>query len=464
MAQSPTALSQALTNHVDLLNELVQQEAKNEQSAELIDSVLRFGRVVVLSPWAEKTEEVPRAILNETLPRHPRWNVLETSASLSGAAVSQARSALFPQVTLNADYGRRVTGTSPLSEAPKSNLLSTQAQIGLRQLLFDFGATWRLWKSSEQTAIASCLRTEYQRSEFLLETVEPLQNRQRTELLAYWSNVLLRQRDQTVKMMKGRFEEGVGTIYDIARAEIKRAELSRQQVDFSAQLSRLNTQIRLNGFDSPPLMPVIWLPAAEQMPGGFPGHPLIDEARRSVVAAELRALAATGKRFPQLSLDVSAGGERYEGERPGTRADYSALVTLSYPLFDGGLSSARVDEALAKFKQAQLDLDQRLMTLSNLEAQALSDMNVQTETLLSSKQGLLTAVQSFSAAQELFRAKRADLQDLQRAEDELLSEGFRLLNAWFDLSISTYRYMHLKGSLMPFLGFQNKPCSAAASR
>ena len=462
LAQGPLVWSQAFPSYEELLNELVQQESKNEQSSELIDSVLRIGRVVTLSPWVEKAEEVPRATLSETLPRHPRWNALNTTEALSGASVSQARSALLPQVTLNADYGRRITGSSPLSEAPRSNLLSTQAQIGLRQLLFDFGATWRLWRSSEQSAIASCLRTEYQRSEFLLETIEPIQNRQRTELLAYWSSVLLRQRDETVQMMKGRFEEGVGTIYDIARAELKRGELSRQQADLSGQLSRLATQIRLNGFESPPLLPVIWLPAADQTPSGFQDHPLIDEARRSVTAAELQALAATGRRYPQLSLDLSAGGQRYEGERSGTREDYSALVTLSYPLFDGGLSSARVDEALAKFKQAQLDLDQRLMTLSNLEAQALSDVSVQTELLLGSKQGLLSAVQSFSAAKELFRIKRADLQDLQRAEDELLSEGLRLINSWFDLSLSTYRYLHLKGSLMPFLGFQTKSCSAPA--
>lgn len=443
----------------DLLNELVQNEAKNEQSADLIDSVLRIGRVVKLIPWTEMTSEVPKDLLSETLVKHPRWNVLETAEALSVASVNQARSALLPQVSLNANYGRRITGSSPVSDAPRSDLLSSQLQIGLRQLLFDFGSTWRLWKSSEQAALASCLRTEHQRSEFLLEAVEPMQNRQRTELLAYWSSVLLRQRDQTVRMMKGRFEEGAGTIYDISRAELKRAEISRQQADLSGQLTRLTTQIRLNGFRSPPTLPVIWLPAADQEPNGFPGHPLVDEALRSVEAAKLQALAAAGRRFPQLSLDLSAGGQRYEGDRPGTREDYSALVTLSYPLFDGGLSSARADEALARVKQAQLDLDQRLMTLANLESQALSDLGVQTELLLSSKQGLLSALQSLAAAKELFRIKRADLQDLQRAEDELLNEGVRLINSWFDLSISTYRYLHLKGTLMPFLGFQSVSCA-----
>lgn len=456
-----SASPQPLVTYDDLLNELVQAEATNEHSAELIDSVLLFGRVVFLSPWREKYADVPTSVLTDILPRHPRWNVLETSEALAGASVNQAKSALLPQIVFSADYGRRVTGQSPLSGASSSNLLSSQAQVSLKQLLFDFGATWRLWRASEQTALANCLRTEYQRSEFSLEAVGPLQDRQRTELLLYWSNVLLRQRDKTVEMMRQRFDEGAGSIYDIARADIKRSELRRQQADLSGQLSRLSTQIKLNGFVDPPTVPVIWLPAVDQTPTSFQGHPLVDEAERTVAATRLQALAAGGKRFPQLSLELGAGVQRYEGERPGTREDYSALATLSYPLFDGGLSSARVDEALARFKQSQLDLEQRLITLSNLESQALTDIRLQTESLLSSKQGLLSAVQSFAASKELFRMKRADLQDLQRSEDELLGEGVRLINSWFDLSVSTYRYLHLKGSLMPFLGFKIKSCSEA---
>ena len=291
-----------------------------------------------------------------------------------------------------------------------------------------------------------------------MTTIEPIQNLQRMELLALWTSVTLQHREQTVSMMRARFDEGAGTIYDIARAELKRAELARQKIDIDGQIRRLQVQNKLNGFESRQELPVVWLPTAQQQLSVLAGHPLLEEARYAVDAARLEAQAAGGRRFPQLSLDLSVAGQRYEGTRSGEKGDYAALVTLTYPLFDGGMTSSRVDEAIARLEQRQLDLDQRLRTLSNLESQSLTDIALQTETLLSSKFSLRSAVQTFSAAKELFRVKRADLQEIQRSEDELYSEGMRLINTWFDLSISTYRYLHLTGRLAGYFGLGADAC------
>lgn len=441
-----------------LLDELVNTERANPASSNILETVIRLDRAVQLLGWSDQADKIPRRTFQEVLPKHPQWNVLDTNQVLASKSADQAKAALLPQISLTADYGVRAIGRSPLTQSPKTEYTSSQGQLTLRQLLFDFGATWRQWKASKRSSDATCLRTVYQRSEFILTAIEPIQNLQRTELLAWWTGVTLQHREQTVLMMRARFDEGAGTIYDIARAELKRAELARQKLEIDGQVRRLQVQIKLNGFEGRPELPVVWLPAAQQRPSTLSGHPLLEEARYAVEAARLEAQAAGGRRLPQLALDLSVAGQRYEGTRAGDKSDYSALVTLSYPLFDGGMTSSRVDEAIARFEQRQLDLDQRLRTLGNLENQSLTDISLQTETLLSSKQSLRSAMQTFSAAKELFRVKRADLQEIQRSEDELYSEGVRLISTWFDLSISTYRYLHLTGGLAGYFGFDADGC------
>jgi len=452
------ALASSQDQAESLLSELVASEKSDPASSNLLETVIRIEKAIQLSGWISQSEKVPQRIFQEVLPKHPQWSLLDTNQVLALKSAEQAKARLFPQVGLSADYGLRSFGSSPLTRAPGNEYTSSQGQLTFRQLLFDFGATWRQWKAAERSSHASCLRVGYQRSEFLLTTVEPIQNLQRTELLALWTSVLLQHREQTVLMMRSRFDEGAGTIYEIARAELKRAELARQKLDVDGQIRRLEVQNRLNGFNNRHELPVVWLPPVEQQMSTLGKHPLLEEARLAVEAATLEAQATSSRRLPQISLDLSLAGQRYEGTRSGDKADYSALVTLSYPLFDGGMTSSRVDEALARLEQKQLDLDQRLRTLTNLESQSLTDIAIQTETLLTNKRSLKSAVQTFAASKELFRVKRADLQEIQRIEDELYAEGIRLINTWFDLSISTYRYLHLTGRLLGYFGLNSGGC------
>ena len=315
----------------------------------------------------------------------------------SRALTRSARAGWFP--SLDAGFGPTRERLSPASQ-----LLSDDAS----------GSTQTLWRaqatasyevdlfgkvdSQVSTAIANQAQNEaLYRSVLLALQADVAKNY--FELREYDNQLRLFRRtvslrEDTLKLVEGRFKEGDVSELDLSRA---RNELSTARAD-SVGIARLRATSEHSlavllgkppaDFDFPdsPIEPI-----ATEVPVVLPSallerRPDIAAAERAMAAANAQVGLAKSAFFPRLNINAAAG---FESSSLGNLFDWStrsfllgplAGTALTLPIFDGGrrkadLASARAryDEQVAKYREQVLvafrEVEDSLADLRLLEDQ-----------------------------------------------------------------------------------------------
>lgn len=183
-------------------------------------------------------------------------------------------------------------------------------------------------------------------------------------------------REATLENAQLRFDAGQLPRFDVisnqAAASNARSELIVAENRLATAEARLATRLGL-----PPNQPLELapLPVAEMPELDLAGareraleaRPELDALRWSVEAAEARVGAAAAEDNPRLDLQNSTVNRNVTGFSPGTQNTTS--LVLSIPLFDGGITSARVNQAREAVVQLQAALeDSRRTVLLQVEA------------------------------------------------------------------------------------------------
>jgi len=172
-------------------------------------------------------------------------------------------------------------------------------------------------------------------------------------------------RQEQVKLVRSRFEGGIGNELDIARAE---TELATTEAD-AASLARRRTELEnalaiLAGrnpavFRLPVNVSTNWDPVPPQIPPGLPAdllerRPDVAQAERLLASANARIGVAKASFFPVISLTASGGylsGELDNLFNWGSRV-WSIGPSISLPIFAGGRNRANYHRAQAAFEEA----------------------------------------------------------------------------------------------------------------
>jgi multidrug efflux pump len=181
-------------------------------------------------------------------------------------------------------------------------------------------------------------------------------------------------RKDQVRLVRSRFEGGIGNELDTAQAE---AELDATQADAASLLQRraqLENAIAIlaganpSSFRLPPSNGTNWNPNPPAVPAGLPADLL--ERRPDVAAAE-RTLAASNARigvakasfFPVLTLTGDAGflSGRVENLFSWDSRVWSIGPSLSLPIFAGGRLKANYNRAQAAFAEAAAQYRQQVL-------------------------------------------------------------------------------------------------------
>jgi outer membrane protein len=173
------------------------------------------------------------------------------------------------------------------------------------------------------------------------------------------------------------------------------------------------------------------IPAAQLQvadPGDFPAAPqlqayLAHKLNRPDLLAGLqrgkaseRVVAArTGEYFPTVSVE----GNYYTLEAPRGDQDWNVFLTVSVPIFEGGLTTARVQESRANLRAVRLDL-QRLERLADNEIRtAYVRFTAATAQLFRLREADAAAVENYRVQQEDYRIGRASNLDVLSALTQL---------------------------------------------
>jgi NodT family efflux transporter outer membrane factor (OMF) lipoprotein len=371
----------------------------------------------------------------DTLPRGKWWqvfgdqglNTLEERVEVSNqnlrlaqaqyrqsqALARQAGAALFPTVSGNVSASRSQASSS----SPSGGSLSTTHSLGLQ-------ASWEtdLWgglrrniEAGEDSALASAadlaatrlsLEATLAQDWFSLRGLDAQKTLLDDTVAAY---------EKSLTLTRNRYAGGVASQADVAQAETQLKSTRAQALDVGVQRAQMEHAIALLVGQSPSTFSLVPKPLftahPPALPAGLPSallerRPDVAAAERRVAAANAQIGVAKAAFFPDLSLSANGG---WQSSALATWFSapsrfWSLGPALAQTIFDGGLRSARQEQAkaaweasVATYRQTVLaaisDVEDNLAALRILEREA----SVQDEALQAARRSLDIASNQYKA-------------------------------------------------------------------
>jgi multidrug efflux system outer membrane protein len=248
-------------------------------------------------------------------------------------------------------------------------------------------------------------------------------------------------RKEQVRLVRSRFEGGIGNELDIARAETELATTEAEAASLAQRRNELENAVALlvganaTVFKLPPLddANTKWNPRTPVIPAGLPAdllerRPDVAEAERQLAAANARIGVAKAAFFPVLTLTGSGGyvsGDIDSLFKWDSRT-WSLGPSLSLPIFAGGRnrasyhrSQAAYQEAIARYRQQVLiafgEVENSLAGIRHLLDQAAAQQRAVTNARRAAdlatdryRSGIVSYLEVVDASREALQAERAN--------------------------------------------------------
>jgi multidrug efflux system outer membrane protein len=315
----------------------------------------------------------------------------------SRAVARVARSEWLP--TLNADPSWQRQRFSP-NQVPSFGALTANTFSTPLDLSYEidlWGRVRRGFESARADAQASLavfhnvlltLHSDVAQNYFALRALD-------AEIATVTATVDLRK--EQVRLVRSRFEGGIGNELDVARAETELATTEAEAAALAKRRAELENALAVLVGENPATFrlaaaasgdAVKWNPAPPEIPAGLPAdllerRPDVAEAERQLAAANARIGVAKAAFFPSIHLTGSGG---YVSGDIDNLFNWDSRVwsigpSISLPIFAGGRnlanykrSKSALEEAIARYRQQILvafgDVENSLAGIRYLSDQA----------------------------------------------------------------------------------------------
>jgi outer membrane protein len=394
--------------------------------------------------WAQAPANLTLADAQKiALQNEPRLASASLTAQAADQVVKEARSAYFPTVAGNLTGVGAEEGTAVAAGALTTSSLSSRIASGLivSQLITDFGRTKNLAGSAKLRAQAQDQNVVTTRAQILLNVQQAYYAALAAQAVEGVAQAALDNRRLVLRQIDALAASSLKSTLDVrfAQVAVSEAELDLYQAqnELSSAQARLSAAL---GYERAQTFAL----AEESLPGPLDpdADPLITEALRqrpelaslslSRDAARLFAEAEKDLRKPTISAVASAGvvPEHDVGYRGDNYA--AAGVNLNIPIFNGGLFSARKNEADLRAQAADKDVQELILQISKDVRVAWLDANNSFRRLDVAARLVDEANEALRLAQTRYDAGLGSIVELTQAQYTQTSAQIGAANAKYD--------------------------------
>jgi NodT family efflux transporter outer membrane factor (OMF) lipoprotein len=247
-------------------------------------------------------------------------------------------------------------------------------------------------------------------------------------------------REQQVQLVRSRFDGGIGSDLDVARAETELATTEAEAASLAQRRAELENAIAILIGKNPSTFTLAaytnnWSPQSPAIPAGLPAEllerrPDVAEAERQLASANARIGVAKAAFFPVLTLTGSGGfvsGDIDSLFKWDSRT-WSIGPSLSLPLFAGGRNRANYqhsksafEESVALYRQHVLvafgEVENSLSGIHYLDVQAEAQQRAVTNARRAAdlatdryRSGIVSYLEVVDASREALQSERANAQ------------------------------------------------------
>ncbi|TMA25628.1 MAG: TolC family protein [Deltaproteobacteria bacterium] len=397
--------------------------------------------------------------------RQPQLRQARAATGAAGARSSEAFAALLPQLTATASYQRTTANfINRPGSAPRTFNTDTNSSFSLynffsgnisaSQLLWDFGAApnrWRAARAQEESSVSS------ERATALLVGF----NVRSAYFAARASRSLVKVARDSLDNFNKHLEQieafvGAGTRPDIDLAQARTDSANARVTLINAENTYLTAKAQLNqamGIEGPvdydiadEALPPIKGEEAELPPlleEALKARPEVASLEQQVRAQQLTASSIEGQYGPSLAatLGFTQGGTSIS--QLGWNA--SAGLTLSWNLFQGGLTRAQVREAEANAAGAVAQLDILRQQIRLDLDQARLAVRAARESVGAAQEALINARERLRLAEGRYETGVGSVIELGDAQVALTSAAAQAVQADDRLATARAQLLHALG-------------------
>jgi len=328
---------------------------------------------------------------------------VSTSKSHSTTVSTSSTTGLTSTAVTNRDFGETFT-----------------AQLTISQLLFDFGKNAASVDAQRKFSEVAMENVELQRQIITQSVKQAYTNINFAQRLIRVNEQALQRAELNLRSARGFFDVGTRPKSDVTRAEVDVANarvdvIRARNAERSARVS-LNTAMGLAA-DTPTQV----LDNLVYQPSTMDRARLMDQALRQRPEsrqARLRAEAADAqlRRTQRDFLPDITGAAAYGGTRTQLDEAWSATLSLSWSIFDGGNRIARTREARANLEAAQATVRATELDIQRDVEQAQISVNEAEERIQAAQKAVESAQENFRLAQGRFDAGVGTILELTDAQ------------------------------------------------
>jgi adhesin transport system outer membrane protein len=429
-------------------------------------SAVRAGAVaavlgVACFAWPQGAGAVTlREELTGLLATHPRIQADQHTAEAARERVRQAFSAFLPKLAVSADggYEHIDTPTRRIIGLDESSTPREKATVSLTQPLFDGFRMFEGHAAAKLRQEVAERNLEATRQTLILEGISAYYGVLRQSKLAEIAAANEQTIAQQLNLEDERVRRGAGISLDVlfAKARLQIAKERRVQLEgtlreTAARYAQLFGHAPNIAALAPPELKLADLPPSldEANRTAIQNNPSLIASDRRVNVADREVGIAESDLFPKLDLVGQYNWEDNVDAVRGIRRDWSVLVKLSWELFSGFSTQAKVAAATLE-KSAAFDS-------YNVNRRKVSeDLAIAWEQLMTARERAQLLDNAVAIAEEVFDSRRR-LRDAGRetainvldAQSEVFNARLNYLAATYDAQLAVFRVLGAMGLLGP---------------
>jgi len=394
--------------------------------------------------------------ITEAAKNHPDLISAQEAVKESAATKKITASTLFPQIDSNLDASRKMTSTT--SSGKTTNKTSNTFTYGATgtQLLFDGLKTANDVKAASENIKAAEYNYKYTSSEVRLSLRTAFIKVLKAQELLKISEEIYNIRRGNFELITLRYQSGIehkGALLtaeaNLAEAKYEIAQAKRALEVAQRQLIKEMGRKEFSALRVEGIFKVI--DAVLEKPDFTAlanNHPSLGKLIAQKNAASFTLRAAKANFFPELS--ASAGANRTSASWPADNDQWNAGLSLTFPIFEGGLRLAQVSQARALFNQAQENerssKDGLIVALEQTWA-ALQDA---TETVEVQKKFLDAAQERAKISEAQYSVGFISYDNWTIIEDNLVNAKKNFLNAEANALLAEANWIQAKGETLEY--------------
>jgi outer membrane protein len=393
-----------------------------------------------------------KTIIDEIVRNHPTVKEAEEALRNADARIGLARTGYYPVVDASAglsNIGPVLKFTIPqmgtIQLYPENNY---SGAVNYRQVIYDFGRTRQNINIEEENKIIGEQALEQVKQKMSLAAVNSFYT------IAYLQEAVRIKDEQLVALEKHLSfirtmkATGSATDYQILSTEVRISAAESQKVDLLASLeiqqAYLSSLLGKEDFravvrnELDVELPAIHTDSLQQYALQHRDEMLISSEKTSLAGLRYQLIRTVNR--PVVSLSASGGAKNgYQPDLNVLKANYSAGIGISIPIFDGMKTKYNLMQAKSAINTAEYETENTRRNITSEVKEATAYMQSARQKVSQSALQLDQALKAYSLAETSFRAGTITNLELLDANTAVSESGLMLLKARIDYSASIYR-------------------------